>query len=126
MSNDRCIVVQESEKHPDGLIRVPKCDKCITMDECHDWCILVDAYIEDYEIIHKDCPLPLYDRMRWHMPDEVPPDGKIVRLKLKIKYIISDKYIGFYQSLPDEWRGCGYRSADKIIEKSQIVSWRHL
>jgi hypothetical protein len=151
MDKIRCIVVNPSEKYPDGLIRINHCFGCVSHEitdhkiDRKQWCYLLQRIyrcpyddkrikIKDSDQILSKCPLPLYDRMRWYGPEEVPEENRDVEIKLNFPNINENKdyiiRIGFYEKKSNTWT---LHDSGQMTEMDcvfsvveQIIFWRYL
>ncbi|HUW46733.1 MAG TPA: hypothetical protein VMW50_13165 [Dehalococcoidia bacterium] len=124
-NNTRCIPVAKSDKYPEGLIKFNICSSCPCFNSEWDECVLLNVAInfrDFFGSIHKDCPLPLYDRMRWHdAKRELPENFLNVAVKM-----LKDGKVVYGTGLTIK---SGTWVADGIfidgIVKIEILEWRY-
>jgi len=125
MNDTRCIVVQPSKENPEGLIPVERCRSCSFYNEEGEYCEISNAdwieFAKSAKSIHKLCPLPFYERMRPHGPDEVP--GMNTRQIVEMND--GDCFVLQYDPLCETWT----RKLNGILHifpLEDIKSWRYL
>ena len=123
--NIRCVPVAKSDKYPEGLVKFDVCFDCPCYDDNIDECNVLDICIDipdAYHSIHNDCPLFLYDRMRWHDAKRELPENF---LNVAVKMLKDGKVVyGTGLATRD-----GTWVADGIfidgIVKIEILEWRY-
>ena len=124
-NNTRCVPVAKSDKYPEGLIKFNICSSCPCFNSEWDECVLLNVAInfrDFFGSIHKDCPLPLYDRVRWHDAKREFPEGY---LNVAVKMLKDGKvvYSTGLATRDGTWVADGI-FIDGIV-KIEILEWRY-
>jgi len=124
-NNTRCVPVAKSDKYPEGLIKFNICSSCPCFNSEWDECVLLNVAInfrDFFGSIHKDCPLPLYDRVRWHDAKREFPEGY---LNVAVKMLKDGKvvYSTGLATRDGTWVADGI-FIDRTV-KIEILEWRY-
>jgi len=123
--NTRCVPVAKSDKYPEGLVKFDVCFDCPCYDDNIDECNVLDICIDipdAYHSIHNDCPLPFYDRVRWHDAKREFPENF---LNVAVKMLKDGKvvYSTGLATRDGTWVADGM-FIDRTV-KIEILEWRY-
>ena len=126
--NTRCVPVAKSDKYPEGLVKFDVCFDCPCYDDNIDECNVLDICIDipdAYHSIHNDCPLFLYDRMRWHSSDDKPEGFKRITVKFSNSVsnaVYIERVVGFYNPEVGVW----VIDSNGSFSDDWIDTWKYL